>query len=547
MATEKTTLDLPTAEDDKGIETSPTGQDFPIPSNVISPEKVDELITKIKYLKFTLLQEENELRFLNVRKDNVPIRRAPYTKTTLGVIAAERRGSLFEEKKTGSNEEVTTKAIEEPVLNGSPEKPKKSEFFDKNSKLKLKPSDCDLILKLILEKQEIQWYPELLGGVNQETAAFIKQHFTDQGSELYDLDEPYSPKITYESKIFDFSPWTSYLEGNVFNWNFDMLKFRDLTNGKHVLEFGVAAFKKFKVNKALHIDPTTLTNFLNDVSDSYLNNPYHNSIHGADVVNSVGYFLLQEDFGKNFSEFEKSCLIISALVHDLGHPGVNNAFLIATKSREALIYNDQSVLENFHVASFFKILQKSESNILKNLHEKDYKLFRKLSIHLILDTDLQKHFMIVTKFKNMSDSLNMAEEADRHLCLSVCLKCADVAHGAKELSLHKKWSRRILEEFFFQGDKEREHGLPVTPMCNRAEKIAKSQQGFLNFIVTPLFDAFDNRFFNEEMRKTITQQIKENTAYWAAEIEKEEKGESDFLKDTAKVMEEILQERGLKK
>lgn len=129
-----------------------------------------------------------------------------------------------------------------------------------------------------------------------------------------------------------------------------MLKFRDLTNGKHVLEFGVAAFKKFKyriyyefsqyrVNKALHIDPTTLTNFLNDVSDSYLNNPYHNSIHGADVVNSVGYFLLQEDFGKNFSEFEKSCLIISALVHDLGHPGVNNAFLIATKSREALICN----------------------------------------------------------------------------------------------------------------------------------------------------------------------------------------------------------------
>jgi len=68
---------------------------------------------------------------------------------------------------------VTTKAIEEPVLNGSPEKPKKSEFFDKNSKLKLKPSDCDLILKLILEKQEIQWYPELLGGVNQETAAYI--------------------------------------------------------------------------------------------------------------------------------------------------------------------------------------------------------------------------------------------------------------------------------------------------------------------------------------------------------------------------------------
>lgn len=97
-------------------------------------------------------------------------------------------------------------------MNGSPEKFRKSEFSDKNSKMKLKPSDCDLILKLILEKQEIQWYPELVGG-SQETAEyiflsivkmvrFIKQHFTDQGSALYDLDEPYSPKVTHESKIF---------------------------------------------------------------------------------------------------------------------------------------------------------------------------------------------------------------------------------------------------------------------------------------------------------------------------------------------------------
>lgn len=96
MSTEKSTLDLTPAEDDKGIETSPTGQNFPLPSNVISPEKVDELITKVKYLKFTLLQEENEVRFLNVRKDSIPARRGPYTKTTVGAIAADRRGSLFE-------------------------------------------------------------------------------------------------------------------------------------------------------------------------------------------------------------------------------------------------------------------------------------------------------------------------------------------------------------------------------------------------------------------------------------------------------------------
>jgi len=64
-------------------------------------------------------------------------------------------------------------------------------------------------------------------------------------------------------------------------------------------------------------------------------------------------------------------MIISALVHDVGHPGFNNAFLVATKSTEALLCknfyswetlikldNDQSVLENLHTAYFFKIMQK---------------------------------------------------------------------------------------------------------------------------------------------------------------------------------------------
>lgn len=45
--------------------------------------------------------------------------------------------------------------------------------------------------------------------------------------------------------------------------------------------------------------------------------------------------------------------------------------------------------------------------------------------------------------------------------MSICIKCAgnhninvDVGHGAKELKLHKQWSRRIIEEFFLQGDLE---------------------------------------------------------------------------------------------
>jgi len=62
-------------------------------------------------------------------------------------------------------------------------------------------------------------------------------------------------------------------------------------------------------------------------------------MHGADVANAVGYLLSKNNFASNFSDLEIACVVISALVHDIGHPGVNNPFLIATKSPEAMICN----------------------------------------------------------------------------------------------------------------------------------------------------------------------------------------------------------------
>lgn len=47
-------------------------------------------------------------------------------------------------------------------------------------------------------------------------------------------------------------------------------------------------------------------------------------------------------------------------------------------------------------------------------------------MQMILDTDLQKHFIIMNKFKSalaLSD-INMGEESNRLLCLSAALKCA---------------------------------------------------------------------------------------------------------------------------
>ncbi len=55
-----------------------------------------------------------------------------------------------------------------------------------------------------------------------------------------------------------------------------------------------------------------------------------------------------------------------------------------------------------------------------------------------------------------------------------------MSHGAKELGLHKKWSRRIIEEFYNQGDQERKLNIPVTPTCDRTGNISKVISNCLN-------------------------------------------------------------------
>jgi hypothetical protein len=48
-----------------------------------------------------------------------------------------------------------------------------------------------------------------------------------------------------------------------------------------------------------------------------------------------------------------------------------------------------------------------------------------------------------------------------------------------------------MEEFFQQGDKEREAGLEISPMCDRSNAtIEKSQVGFIDYIVHPLWETW---------------------------------------------------------
>ena len=69
----------------------------------------------------------------------------------------------------------------------------------------------------------------------------------------------------------------------------------------------------------------------------------------ACLLDSVPYFTPTEAFAA----------IIAAAVHDVGHPGHTNTFLMKTGHEYALLYNDRSVLENYHAATVCCLCQAS--------------------------------------------------------------------------------------------------------------------------------------------------------------------------------------------
>lgn len=184
------------------------------------------------------------------------------------------------------------------------------------------------------------------------------------------------------------------------------------------------------------------------------------------------------------TDLEIFATLVAALIHDYEHTGTTNNFHVMSGSDTALLYNDRAVLENHHISSAFRVLKDEECNILQNLSRDEYRELRTLIIDMVLATDMSFHFQ---QLKNMKNLLTLAEpQVDKSKALSLVLHCCDISHPAKRWDIHHKWTMLLLEEFFRQGDLERELGLPFSPLCDRNNTlVAESQIGFIEFIVEP--------------------------------------------------------------
>ena len=70
--------------------------------------------------------------------------------------------------------------------------------------------------------------------------------------------------------------------------------------------------------------------------------------------------------------------------------------------------------------------------------------------------------------------------------MNLLIHSADISNPTKKFNIYYKWAKLVVEEFFQQGDKEKELGIKCT-FDRVTTTIYQNQLGFINYIEIPFF------------------------------------------------------------
>nr|XP_027203774.1 calcium/calmodulin-dependent 3',5'-cyclic nucleotide phosphodiesterase 1A-like isoform X1 [Dermatophagoides pteronyssinus] len=281
---------------------------------------------------------------------------------------------------------------------------------------------------------------------------------------------------------------SSFLKG-ADEWSFDVFQLNHLQQGKVLRNLATDLLNRYGLIHKFKIPTSNLDSFLSQVELGYqkYQNPYHNNLHAADVTQTVHYLLWVTGLAQWLTDLEIFATLVAAIIHDYQHTGTTNNFHIMSGSEISLLYNDRSVLENFHISEAFRVMRKDDANIVANLSREEYREFRSLIIEMVIATDMSTHFQQIKTLKTILGHQDFV--LDKQKGLSYILHSADISHPSKNFDLHQRWTLLLMEEFFRQGDMERELGLAYSPLCDRnSTLIPQSQIGFIEFIVYPTME-----------------------------------------------------------
>lgn len=318
------------------------------------------------------------------------------------------------------------------------------------------------------------------------------------------------------------------------NVNFDIHEFYKRAGDTYILPaIAMSIFydidAKTNMFNDLKVKAEKLQNYLIHVSQHYVSeNCFHNSLHAADVGQTL-YSLLHNNntLFNRFNNLDLFTLLLSAFVHDVGHNGTSNDFLVKTADPLAIKYNDQSVLEHYHISIAWSSLLINENNFIEDME--DPQKFRSLLIKLILATDNSKHFEKAGLLSNPKYSGTIEKDDhsgdhqynNKNFVMEILIHAADISNPTKSFRIYGQWVDRIMDEFYALGDLEQRKGLPVSQLYRRDVSRAKVQLGFLQYFVQPLFTLIDEHLDGIDVSALLCN-IDNNLRHWKALLASDE-------------------------
>jgi hypothetical protein len=361
-------------------------------------------------------------------------------------------------------------------------------------------------------------------------------------------------------------------------WDYDTLALQEASDGHALLLVGEALFEWHQLHEPCHVERPVLHRFLRALEACYGDHEYHNSMHGADVALGVHHFIVNFGLTARLTKLELLAALVGALVHDFNHPGTNNGHEVRAGTERARTHTD-AILERHHLHSTFTLLATPEFDVFGAMPADDRELCRKLIVDMVLATDLKMHFDIISTLRTLAaqhgaaaavsaealrrlqiqsldrsnsgerrgraarvsrevfedaargsrDFLERAEwtspfQAQAHvkvpLLLAVAIKFADLGHCFKPFQMHKKWAQRVTNEFWALGDRERQLGIAVSPLCDRDKdsNVPESQIGFFKYICVPFYSIVAD-LIDPTMLPWL--RVEANLQAWGEELEAE--------------------------
>eukprot|EP01065_Artemidia_motanka_P032321 TRINITY_DN39333_c0_g1_i1.p1 TRINITY_DN39333_c0_g1~~TRINITY_DN39333_c0_g1_i1.p1 ORF type:complete len:670 (+),score=192.67 TRINITY_DN39333_c0_g1_i1:51-2012(+) len=269
-----------------------------------------------------------------------------------------------------------------------------------------------------------------------------------------------------------------------------------------LIPLAVVMWKDLGLCERFDLSEEKLTRLTLAVRDRYRPIPYHNFTHAFDVAHAMYGFLTKGKMKERLSDLEVLSVFVAALFHDCDHHGLNNNFHLKADTPLSLLMRSTSgsdgvasVLEVHHCNIAIEVMSSSCVDVFAAVSDEQRSQAWQDVIACILATDMVYH---KTYCETAGDKLctDQGQAENRQLVMQMLLKAADISNITKEFDMSKKWGVAVQNEFYLQGDRERDLGVEVNPMFDREKQtdMRTSQLGFMRGLGIPFYSLFASIF-----------------------------------------------------